>query len=155
MSGELPPKGQPAPNADRLGSIGRATLRTIFAYDATGRVDEQPSSFLVFGQSVLPRWSIALLVASLLLPVLVASIDSFARVRRRREPVTPWLRWLAAGAVPFLLAWALAEFLTLVGQAPDTPPVPLSPASFTVAPKARSRGPPNASGPFASKSYGT
>jgi hypothetical protein len=127
-SGELPPKGQPAPNADRLGSIGRATLRTIFAYDADGRVGEQPSSFLVFGQSLLPRWSIALLVAALLLPVLAASIDSFARVRRRHEPVTPWLRWLAAGMVPFVVALVLAEFLTLVGQAPDTPPVPLSPA---------------------------
>src|SRR3954447_4697069 len=56
-SGELPPKGQPAPNADRLGSIGRATLRTVFAYDAGGRVDEKPSSFLLFAQKMLPRWS--------------------------------------------------------------------------------------------------
>src|SRR4051794_31699265 len=36
-SGELPPKSQPAPDADRLGAIGRATLRTVFAYDAGGR----------------------------------------------------------------------------------------------------------------------
>ena len=127
-SGELPPKGQPAPNADRLGSIGRATLRTVFAYDAGGRANEKPSSFLVIGQNILPRWSVALLVATLLLPLLAASVDSFARVRRRHEPVVPWLRWIAAGTVPFLVALVVAEFLVLVGQAPDTPPVPLSPA---------------------------
>ena len=127
-SGELPPKGQPPPDADRLGSIGRATLRTVFAYDADGTVSESPSSFLVIGQKLLPRWSVALLVLTLLLPVLVSSVDSFARVRRRHEAVTPWLRWIAAAVVPFLIALLVAEFLVLVGQAPDTPPVPLSPS---------------------------
>jgi hypothetical protein len=128
-SGELPPKGQPAPNADRLGSIGRATLRTVFAYDAGGRVNETPSSFLLFAQQMLPRWSVALLVLALLLPLFAAAVDSFARVRRRREPVLPWLRWIAAGVVPFLVALAVAEFLVLVGQAPDAPPVPLPPSA--------------------------
>jgi hypothetical protein len=126
-SGELPPKTQPKPDADRLGSIGRATLRTVFAYDAGGAVDESPSSFLLIGQNMLPRWSVALLVFTLLLPVLAASIDSFARVRRRHEPVVPWLRWLAAGTVPFLVALALAYFLALVGQTPNAPPIPLPP----------------------------
>ena len=126
-SGELPPKSQPAPNADRLGSIGRSTLRTVFAYDAGGRVNEAPSSYVLIAQKLLPRWSVALLVATLLLPLLAAAIDSFARVRRRREPVVPWLRWIAAGVVPFLVALALAEFLVLVGQAPDAPPIPLPP----------------------------
>jgi hypothetical protein len=99
----------------------------VFAYDAAGRVDEQPSSFLLLGQNILPRWSVALLVLALLLPVLAASVDSFARVRRRHEPVTPWLRWIGAATVPFIVALVIAEFLVLVGQAPDTPPVPLSP----------------------------
>jgi hypothetical protein len=128
-SGELPPKAQPKPNQDRLGSIGRATLRTVFAYDAGGRVDETPSSYLVIAQKLLPRWSVALLVAALLLPLLAASIDSFARLRRRREPVLPWLRWIAAGVLPFLVALAVGEFLVLVGQAPDAPPMPLPPTA--------------------------
>jgi hypothetical protein len=128
-SGELPPKSQPPANADRLGSIGRATLRTVFAYDAAGRLGETSSSYLLIGQNMLPRWSVALLVAALLLPVLAAAVDSFARARRRREPVVPWLRWLGAGAVPFLVALAVGEFLVLVGQAPDAPPVPLPPSA--------------------------
>jgi hypothetical protein len=128
-SGELPPASQPAPDADRLGIIGRATLRTLFAYDADGQVSEPPPSFLLIGQKLLPRWSVALLAASLLLPLLVASIDSFARARRRREPVGPWLRWIAAGVAPFIVALVVAEFLVLVGQSPDAPPVPLPPGT--------------------------
>jgi hypothetical protein len=129
-SGELPADGQPPANADRLGSLGRAMLRTIFAYDAAGRTDEQPSSFLLFAQKRLPRWSVALLVATLILPLIAASIDSLARVRRRHDPVTPWLRWIAAGVVPFVVALALAEFLVLVGQAPDAPPAPPVPGAY-------------------------
>jgi hypothetical protein len=128
-SGELPPESQPAPDADRLGAIGRATLRTVFAYDSGGRVDDKPSSYLLIAQQRLPRWSVALLVLALLLPVLAAAIDSFARVRRRREPVVPWLRWIGAGLTPFLVALAVGEFLVLIGQAPDAPPFPLPPGA--------------------------
>jgi hypothetical protein len=129
-SGELPPERQPQPNADRMGSLGRATLRTIFAYDAVaGRVSEKPSSFVLVAQKLLPQWAVGLLVASLILPLIVAAIDSFARMRRRREPVVPWLRLIAAGAAAFLVALALAYFLALVGVVPDTPPVPLPPGS--------------------------
>jgi hypothetical protein len=131
-SGELPPKSQPAPDADRLGTIGRATLRTLFAYDADGQVGEAPSSFLLVGQKLLPRWSVALFVATLLLPLLAASIDSFARARRRHEPVGPWLRWIAAGVVPFIVALLVGEFLVLVGQSPDAPPIPLSPGTHSL-----------------------
>lgn len=127
-SGELRrDEAQPRADADRLGSIGRATLRTVFAYDSGGAVDEEPSSFLLVGQNQLPRWSVALLVFTLLLPLFAASVDGFARARRRREPVLPWLRWVAAGLVPFALTLGLAEFLVLVGQSPDAPPIPLPP----------------------------
>jgi hypothetical protein len=112
-----------------VGSLGRATLRAVFAYDTAGQIDEAPSSFLIVGGKVLPEWAVALLVAALLLPLGAASIDAFARVRRRRAPVLPWLRWIAAGAAPFLVALLMAELLVLIGIAPDTPPVPLPPNS--------------------------
>lgn len=127
-SGELPPHGAPPPpNANRIGSIGRATLRTVFAYDAAGRVGESPSSFLFIAQDVLPRWSIALLCLTLLLPILAASVDAFARARRRREPVLPWLRWIAAALMPFAMAWIVAQILALVGETPDAPAIALPP----------------------------
>jgi hypothetical protein len=127
-SGELPPQHpQPQPDPDRIGAIGRATLRTVFAYDAPGASGERPSSYIAIAQDVLPRWSIALLVFTLLLPVLAASVDSFARVRRRREPVTPWFRWIVAGALPFLVALLVGYFLALVGEIPDSSSVPVAP----------------------------
>ena len=126
-SGELPPSKPVPADADRLGSIGRAVLRTVFAYDAGGRVGEAPSSYLTLGQKLLPRWSVALLVFALLLPLLAATVDGFARARRRREPVLPWLRLIGGGLVAFAVALGLAEFLVLVGQAPDVPSVPLPP----------------------------
>jgi hypothetical protein len=129
-SGELPPDRQVQPDPDRLGSLGRATLRALFAYDAGGRVSESPSSFVVVAQKILPRWAVSLVVLSLLLPLLAAAVDGFARVRRRHEPVLPWLRWLLAGLVPFALALAVAELLSLAGQAPDPPPAPVPPERY-------------------------
>jgi hypothetical protein len=130
-SGELPPSGpQPQPSADRLGTIGRAALRTVFAYDAGANVAESPSSFVLIAQDRLPQWSVALLVATLLLPLVVAAVDSLARVRRRREPVLPWLRWIGAGVVPFLVALVVGNFLVLVGLAPNAPPMPQPPKTY-------------------------
>lgn len=127
-SGELRnEKSQPEPDADRLGTLGRATLRTVFAYDAADRIDEKPASFLIVADKRLPRWSVALLVLALLLPLFAATVDGFARVRRRKEPVLPWLRWIGAGLVPFAVALVVAEFLVLVGQAPNVAPMPLPP----------------------------
>lgn len=132
-SGELPPTGtQPRPSADRLGSLGRATLRTVFAYDAAGRIGEKPSSFVLIAQTLLPSWSVALLVAALLLPLAAAAVDGFARVRRRHEPVVPWLRWIGARALPFLVALIVGDFLVLVGEAPSAPPVPQPPSAHTL-----------------------
>jgi hypothetical protein len=61
------------------------------------------------------------------LPVLVASVDAFARARRRHVDVLRWMRWLGAWAAPFLAALALAQFLALVGATPSPPPAPVPP----------------------------
>ncbi len=76
---------------------------------------------------VLPGWVLSLLAGSLLLPVLVASVDAFARARRRHVDVLKWLRWLGAWVAPFLAALAVAQFLALVGATPAPPPAPVPP----------------------------
>jgi hypothetical protein len=53
-----------------------------------------------------------------LLPAVLAAVDGLARVRRRREPVAIWLRWLAAAAAPFVLAAVVARLLGLSGVVP-------------------------------------
>jgi hypothetical protein len=130
-SGELPPPGDgPVEeiDEDRLGALGRATLRTVTAIDQGRRPAHGPDSYLLVVSQVLPGWVISLLAGSLLLPVLVASVDAFARARRRGTRVLPWLRWLGAWTAPFLAAFAMAEVLALAGATPSPPPAPVAPA---------------------------
>ena len=129
-SGELPPDGDGPPeaiDAERLGALGRATLRALSAVDQGGRPAHGPDSYVQAVSQVLPGWVLSLLAGSLLLPVLVTSVDAFARARRRHVDVLPWLRWLGAWLAPFLAALALAEFLALVGATPAPPPAPVPP----------------------------
>ena len=129
-SGELPPDGHgpvEAIDEDRLGMLGRATLRTLTAVDQGGRPQHGPKSYVQAVSQVLPGWVISLLAGALLLPVLVASVDAFARARRRQVDVLRWLRWVAAWVAPFLAALALAQFLALVGATPAPPPAPVPP----------------------------
>jgi len=129
-SGELPPEGNGPPEAvdpDRLGSLGRATLRTVTAIDEGSRPEHGPKSYVLAVSQVLPGWVLSLLAGSLLLPVLVASVDAFARARRRHLDVLRWMRWLGAWLAPFLAALALAQFLALVGATPSPPAAPVPP----------------------------
>ena len=132
-SGELPPAGNgplEAIDEDRLGSLGRATLRTVTAIDQDGRPEHGPQSYVQAVSQVLPGWVLALLSGTLLLPALTASVDAFARARRRRLGVLVWLRWLGAWLAPFLAAFALAEVLALTGATPSPPPAPVPPAEL-------------------------
>lgn len=129
-SGELPPDGDGPAGAidvDRFGALGRATLRSLGALDQGPQPEHGPTSYVQAVSQVLPGWVLSLLAGSLLLPVLVASVDAFARARRRHVDVLRWLRWLGAWVAPFLAALALAEFLALVGATPDPPPAPVPP----------------------------
>jgi len=129
-SGELPPDGDGPPEAldqDRLGALGRATLRTLTAVDEGRRPRHGPESYIQAVSQVLPGWVLSLLAGSLLLPVLVASVDAFARARRRHVDVLRWLRWLGAWLAPFLAALAVAQFLALVGATPVPPAAPVPP----------------------------
>jgi hypothetical protein len=132
-SGELPPDGNgpvEAVDEDSLGTLGRATLRTVTAIDQDGRPAHGPDSYLLVVSQVLPGWVIALLGVTLLLPVLVTAIDALARARRRRIAVGPWLRWLGAWTAPFLAGLALAEVLALAGATPTPTPAPVPPAEL-------------------------
>jgi hypothetical protein len=129
-SGELPPPGNGPVDAidpDRLGSLGRATLRTVTAVDQGPRPEHGPKSYIQAVSQVLSGLVLSLLAGSLLLPVLVASVDAFARARRRHVDVLRWMRWLGAWVAPFLAALAVAQFLSLVGATPSPPPAPVPP----------------------------
>jgi hypothetical protein len=132
-SGELAPAiGERALedlDPERYEEFGRSVLRLLFTLDEqpppAGR---EPEAYITVTGRVAPEWAVSLLAITLILPVLVASIDAFARARRRREAVLPWLAWLAGGIVPFGVGLALAELLVLTGLAENAPPAPLDPS---------------------------
>jgi hypothetical protein len=129
-SGELPPGGDgpvEAIDEDTLGTLGRATLRTVTAVDDGGGPEHGPSSYVTVVSQVMAGWVIALLALSLLIPAAVAAVDSFARARRRHVDVLPWLRWVGAWVAPFLAGLAMAEVLALAGATPTPPAAPVPP----------------------------
>jgi hypothetical protein len=127
-SGELPSSSGDRLDEDRLGGLGRTTLRTVTAVDQGPTPRHGPDSYVVAVSQVMPGWALAGLALAFLLPALVAAIDAFARVRRRGQPVAPWLRWLAAMTLPFAAALALAQLLALIGATPEPPPAPVAPS---------------------------
>ncbi len=116
---------------ERLEGFGRAALRAASALDDGPDVPDGPREELVVARQVVPGWAVRLLAATLVLPLLLAAVDGLARVRRRRSPVRPWLAWVAAGALPLVLAAAFARVLGLVGLLP-APGGAVLPASVPV-----------------------
>ncbi|MEA2288807.1 MAG: hypothetical protein QOD55_804 [Solirubrobacteraceae bacterium] len=124
-SGERPPPaGAPIPG-ERLEGFGRAALRTLVALDEGRDLQDGPHRDVVTLRKVLPGWAVRLLVGALLLAPLLVTIDGFARVRRRHQPVTPWLGWIAAAAAPLALAAAFVTILGLTGLLAATPAAPV------------------------------
>jgi hypothetical protein len=134
-SGELPPDGNgpvESIDEDTIGALGRATLRTVTALDQGPRPAHGPDSYVIAVSQVMPGWVLALLAGTLLLPAFVAAVDAFARARRHRIDVLPWLRWLGAWVAPFLAGLAVAEVLALTGATPSPPPAPVPPELYPV-----------------------
>ena len=114
-SGERPPAASTPVDENRVEAYGRAALRTLVALDEGPVVGGGPTRDVVTLRKVLPAWAVRLLIGALLLAPLLVTIDGFARARRRRHPVSPWLGWIAAAAAPFALAAALATVLGITG----------------------------------------
>ena len=131
-SGELDAPPARELDEERFGQLGRSVLRLFSALDNGGRPEHGPPSYLTASTKLIPNWAIALLVATLLLPPLVSSVDAFARARRHREPVARWFGWIGAGVGAALLALLAAVLYVLTGAVPDPPPAPLQPGSVNV-----------------------
>lgn len=134
-SGELRPHDESVAGIDqnRYGALGRGILRLVSALDTSAATPKAgPASYLEINGQVLPGWAVSLLAVSLMVPALLASVDALARARRRREPVALWFAWLAAGAVPFALAYIVGKLFVLVGLGPYAPPAPLDPATISI-----------------------
>jgi len=108
VSGERGPARGAAVSPARFTQLGRSALRSVIALDEAGPRGsggdeaapfEGESHGIVTLRNVLPDWSVRLMVLCLLLPALLAALDSFFRARRRRLRTGAWFAWtLAAGS---------------------------------------------------------
>jgi len=124
-SGELGPDPRERVTDGRLEAFGKAAVRAVSAIDAARPRDQDAFADAPHGivtmRNVLPDWAIRLVIATLLLPALLAALDAFFRVRRRRLPVAGALGRIAIGALPILVAWVWLRLLGATGvlQATD------------------------------------
>jgi hypothetical protein len=123
-AGELGPGANDTVSESALAGFGSAALQTISALDAGPNIPA-PSAYVVYRQMSVPRWAIRLLVLALILPVLCAAIDGFARARRRGHRVGRWVGWVLATALPFALASLFVVALAALGLIPVTAPGPV------------------------------
>src|SRR5207249_1281366 len=88
------------------------------ALDQGAELVQGTSSYVYLGARVIRGWAIELVLIAALLPFVIATIDLFARCRRRRLPIAPALRsyrsrlafWIWVGVVftnPFALILVL------------------------------------------------
>ncbi|HEV2821188.1 MAG TPA: hypothetical protein VGW11_11855 [Solirubrobacteraceae bacterium] len=126
---QLAPADAPV-SAERLGTMGRAALRTLTALDNGPSLAAPATNDVLTARKVLPGWTIQLLAGALLLPILAVVVDAAARARRRREPLLPWVRWTLATALPFAGAALLAVVMARTGLLPAAPGAPTPPAAL-------------------------
>ena len=130
-AGERGPGVSAPVSAGQLTNFGRAALQTISALD-TGPSIPPPTAYLTYKQMTVPLWPIRLLVLTLILPVLAAAIDGFARARRRGHAVGRWAGWVLATALPFALALLFLFGLGAVGLIRVTAPGPVGAGAVPV-----------------------
>src|SRR5205085_4627528 len=87
------------------------------------------STYVYLGSRIVRGWAIELVLIAALLPFFAATVDLFARCRRRRIPLAPALRSYLSRLGFWLLVGGLFELFALAGAWPGGAPVPPSPQS--------------------------
>jgi hypothetical protein len=110
----------------RLGQIGRATQNVIDALQQGVALAPGPSSYIYLGSRIVRGWAVELVLVGALLPFLAATVDLFARCRRRRIRIAPALRSYRSRLGFWLWCGALFALFALLGAWPDGAPRPPS-----------------------------
>jgi hypothetical protein len=110
---------------ERLDQLGRAAQALILSVDGAAEVASGTESYVYLGGRVLRGFAIQLLLVVALLPVVVTTIDLWARLRRRELVLAPALRSLRSRLGVWLWGGGLAALFTAVGLFPNGEPRPL------------------------------
>jgi hypothetical protein len=121
--GERPPR----PDQDtlaridsrRLGELGRSTQALLGSLDEAAEVARGTDSYVYLGTRLLHGWTLQFVLLASLLPFLAATIDLFARCRRRHIALWPALRSYLSRLGVWLWAGGVFAFLTVLGILPS------------------------------------
>jgi len=132
-TGERAPAAGAVVSRTRLEGFGRAVLGALYALDNGPDISgEKPTQQLVLRGKVVPGWAMRLLILALLLPPLAVVVDAAARLRRRREPVGPWVVWALSPAVPIIGVCVTAMLLAVTGLITVSAAAPLPPTALSL-----------------------
>jgi hypothetical protein len=125
LTGDRAPSPGEATSETQIDAVGRAVLSSVNALDSGAQV-AAPTSDLLYSGQVIPAWAIRVLVLALIVPVVLATVDGIARARRRGHAILPWIVWVLAAALPFVLAALVVRGMRAVGLIDAAPPGPLA-----------------------------
>jgi hypothetical protein len=116
-------------DVQRLGQMGSAAQGLVASLDQGLELSQGTSSYVYVADRIVRGWALALVLVALVIPFAAASVDLFARCRRRHVALGPAFRayrrrlgfWLGVGA--------LFELFALFGAFPGGAAAPPDPAS--------------------------
>jgi hypothetical protein len=111
----------------QLGRLGRSAQDLLLRLDASAELARATESYLAVGDRFIRGWTLQLFLLAALLPFFAATIDLFARMRRRHVPLAPALRSFASRLGIWLLVGAVFALLSLAGLLPGGDARPLNP----------------------------
>jgi hypothetical protein len=119
-NGDHPPAAGKRSTLDegRLGQLGRAAEDLLGTLDQGLEFAQGTSSYVYVGSRIIRGWAIELVLIAALLPFLAASIDLFARCRRRHVALAPALRSYRSRLAFWVWVAAVFELFALAGAFP-------------------------------------
>ncbi|MEO8289432.1 MAG: M28 family peptidase [Gaiellaceae bacterium] len=114
---------------NRMDQLGRSAQVLLGSLDSAADVARGTESYVWVGSRLVRGWTIQFVLLAALLPFLAATVDLFARCRRRHIALRPALRGLASRLGVWLWAGVLLAFFSVTGILPNGDPRPLAPDS--------------------------
>jgi Peptidase family M28 len=114
---------------ERLGEMGRAAQALVAAIDEAAELARGTQSYVYAGSRIVRGWTLQLLLFAMLIPFFAATIDLFARCRRRHVALWPALRSFLSRLGVWLWAGIMFALLASLGAFPDGDPRPINPDS--------------------------
>lgn len=115
---------------EHLDQLGRSAQVLLGSLDSAADVASGTESYVWTGTRLIRGWTIQFVLLACLLPFLAATVDLFARCRRRHIALRPALRSLASRMGLWLWIGILMLFFSVAGIFPKGESRPIAPSSL-------------------------